>query len=89
MANRTGETQTLILPLTYYAQYCATAENGTSFSVKDSGDGRVAVEVPAGYSGTVKISCPVPLSEDLCIAISLGALILVFIRPRPESLKTR
>ena len=89
MANRTGETQTLVLPLTYYAQYCATAESGISFPVKDSGGGRVAVEVPAGYSGTVKISCPVSLSDDLCIAVSLGALILVFIRPRPESLKTR
>ena len=89
-ANRTGETQTLVLPLTYYAQYHASSDRGLSFPVMDSGDGRVAVAVPAGYSGTVQVSCPIPLSDDLCIAVSLGTLVLlVLFRPRPESLKTR
>ncbi|NCB32891.1 MAG: hypothetical protein EOM64_03245 [Erysipelotrichia bacterium] len=77
--NPTDKIQKLILPLTYYPEYRAyDTKTLQSMQFYNSGDGRLTVIVPAGYSGTVAVSYTVlPLYRILAVLCTAALFLLI------------
>lgn len=63
--------QAITLPLVYYPYYKAAGDAGALTVSEDAGGNhRVAVAVPAGYEGTIRVKFAVPLLWRICEAVS-------------------
>lgn len=75
IVNDTGQDQVLTLPQVYYSEYQAVlAESGTVLQTENLGDGRLSIVIPAGCSGTVRTSLPLPFYVRLSLPVSIAML---------------
>lgn len=84
-ANENGESARIVLPVYHYDHFHAyDKEQGYEFAVSTGENKRIAVELPAGYTGTVLLKYEVPLTFRICEGISFFSFIVlgVFMRRR-------
>ncbi len=89
LENNTDTVQKLVLPLTYYPEYQSyNADTLQKMEFYNSGDGRLTIIIPAGYSGTVITAYTVPSLYKLLAGLSSLLLVLLVLRMIQEQGKS-
>lgn len=66
-----GDAADISVPIFNYGHYRAADETGTEFPLRSGENARLVLDIPAGYSGTIRIAWVSPLWWRGCEALSL------------------